>query len=719
MTVLTGIRVVEASVGVACRFAGMTLADWGADVVRIIASDDRPDAEVADSEVVEPWDRGKSIISCSRKRLETLIAEADVFIYEHGSIDIDAIWLTSAISKGLRAVTFDHPVTGRSGRAETDASQAVVGLMYTHVAANDPERPVYHVAPAASYGAGYLVLLGALAALCTNVQSGGLVLRTSELEGALAMIRYSVALPVGASTGGVIPNDGDPFRITSPLLRFYQTADDEWILIAVPTAAFWVKLCKAFNRQDWLLDARFEGAPFGIATAEYRWALISQIADTVRAHSSADALKLLSDAQILVGPVHSHEQFMASDLAQLGGCIEHIDWRGRDVEQVASSVSFGDDSVVRRAPSLVSEHNFARHSAPRWQSQQGGAWPSPLAGRVVLDYASFVAAPQATKYLADLGATVIKVEPPGGDPLRQVGYSYSAVNTGKRQISLDLLSPDGRAESDRLIASADVIVHNFRPSLQRLTGVSEEAIHRLNPYTIVCGVDAYSGHGAYAERRAVDGIFQAATGACLAQGGGIEPRGFYGGIVDNATALSTACSAIAALIYRETTQNVATVHTSLLRVAAAVQTHALIRGSGIRTGVRSLGADAVGRGQLARLYQARDGWLYIDATTETARLNLANLLEIAEPSAFTDDEDPQTTLAGPIATALAAYCAPRSADELMRELQAIDVAATKVNKIANLADVPVIRDRSLLQIVEHSEWGPLWHAAELLHIDSP
>src|ERR1700733_7078913 len=213
MTVLTGIRVVEASVGMACRFAGMMLADWGADVVRVIASDDRPDAEV-----VEPWDRGKSIISCSRKRLETLIEEADVFIYEYGSINIDSTWLTSAVSKGLRAVTFDHPVTGRSGRAETDASQAVVGLMYTHVAANDPERPVYHVAPAASYGAGYLVLLGALAALCTNVQSGGLVLRTSELEGALAMIRYSVALPVGASTGGVIPNDGDPFRITSPLL---------------------------------------------------------------------------------------------------------------------------------------------------------------------------------------------------------------------------------------------------------------------------------------------------------------------------------------------------------------------------------------------------------------------------------------------------------------------------------------------------------------------
>lgn len=115
---LDGMRVVEISVSMPCRFAGMNLADWGADVIRVITPRDDKD-EV-------PWDRRKTLVECDQNQLSDLVSRADLVLWEAGVAAIDTRWLKKA-NHHLRAVVLDHLVTGGSGRSETDASHAITG----------------------------------------------------------------------------------------------------------------------------------------------------------------------------------------------------------------------------------------------------------------------------------------------------------------------------------------------------------------------------------------------------------------------------------------------------------------------------------------------------------------------------------------------------------------------------------------------------------------
>ncbi|MBX6378955.1 MAG: CoA transferase, partial [Clostridia bacterium] len=115
----------------------------------------------------------------------------------------------------------------------------------------------------------------------------------------------------------------------------------------------------------------------------------------------------------------------------------------------------------------------------------------PLEGIRVVDVSFFIAGPYCGQLLADMGADVVKVEPPEGDPHRAigaptpgpvpVGSHFLGLNRGKRSIALDLRHPEGRRVLHRLAASADVFLHAFRPPTAARLGLSYEAIRRQNP----------------------------------------------------------------------------------------------------------------------------------------------------------------------------------------------------------------------------------------------
>lgn len=143
----------------------------------------------------------------------------------------------------------------------------------------------------------------------------------------------------------------------------------------------------------------------------------------------------------------------------------------------------------------------------------------PLHGLRVIDLTRVLSGPFCTMILGDLGADVIKVEPPKGDPVRAQGTMteghsgyFAGFNRNKRSVVLDLYSPPGKAALNRLLTDADVLVENFRPGTLEKLGLTTAALKALNPRLIVASVNGYGSQGPYVDRPAFDFIAQAMSG---------------------------------------------------------------------------------------------------------------------------------------------------------------------------------------------------------------
>lgn len=142
-----------------------------------------------------------------------------------------------------------------------------------------------------------------------------------------------------------------------------------------------------------------------------------------------------------------------------------------------------------------------------------------LAGTTVVEFGNLIAAPYAGMLLADLGADVVKVEPPGGDLGRSFGPRlggesafFLAINRGKRSIALDPKHESGRRWLERLVSRADVVLNNLRHGAMERMGLGETDVTRLNPSAIYAVVSAFGEEGPYATRTGIDVVFQAESG---------------------------------------------------------------------------------------------------------------------------------------------------------------------------------------------------------------
>src|SRR5437870_5126796 len=154
-----------------------------------------------------------------------------------------------------------------------------------------------------------------------------------------------------------------------------------------------------------------------------------------------------------------------------------------------------------------------------------GRWmmTSALAGLRVLDFTTTIAGPHCGRMLADLGAEVIKIEAPEGDmmrtrpPLRnRASTSFGQLNAGKKSIALDLKSPDAVEAVRRLVASADIVVENFRPGVMRRFGLDYERLKPIKPDLIYCAISGYGQTGPSAALPAYAPVIHAASGYDLA-----------------------------------------------------------------------------------------------------------------------------------------------------------------------------------------------------------
>jgi CoA:oxalate CoA-transferase len=144
----------------------------------------------------------------------------------------------------------------------------------------------------------------------------------------------------------------------------------------------------------------------------------------------------------------------------------------------------------------------------------------PLAGVRILDFSRILAGPYASRLLADLGADVIKIEPPAGDEIREVapkhdrGMSglYTWADVGKRNVSIDLASDAGRELALRLVRSSQAVIQNFRPGVAERLGIGWDAVHRANPRAVMVSINGFGSDSSWRERRAFAPVLHAATG---------------------------------------------------------------------------------------------------------------------------------------------------------------------------------------------------------------
>jgi formyl-CoA transferase len=204
----------------------------------------------------------------------------------------------------------------------------------------------------------------------------------------------------------------------------------------------------------------------------------------------------------------------------------------------------------------------------------------PLAGVRVLEFSEIIAGPFGGTLLSDMGADIIKVEPPAGDPWRgfqplglREGRGYISLNRGKRGIALDLNAPEGREIVQALAKEMDVVIVNYRPDVSAKLGIDYATLSALNPRLIYCDNTAFGRRGPYAHRPGYDLIAQAVTGLMSVEGRQKEGVPLVNALpsADISTGVAIAWGICAALYARERTGRGQRVDTTLMSSALAIQ----------------------------------------------------------------------------------------------------------------------------------------------------
>ncbi|MCK1487907.1 CoA transferase [Bradyrhizobium sp. 193] len=332
-----------------------------------------------------------------------------------------------------------------------------------------------------------------------------------------------------------------------------------------------------------------------------------------------------------------------------------------------------------------------------------------LEGIVVLDLTGYIAGPYGSALLGDVGAEIIKIEAPCGDTLRQYPSSlkeesraFLGVNRNKRSIVLNLKRDEGRAAFYRLVEQADVVVHNFRPSVPRSLGIDYETLRSRRPDLIYCSVTGYGESGPLRDHPGYDTMLQCFTGLAVMQGGGAgQPKILNGSIVDYYAASMVAFGVSSALVHRLRTGEGQHVKVSLLRSAMALAAGRFIwAASEPRDANRDWGAS------YARIYPTREGYLYLQAPSPAFWKHLCEALgfpELAEDPRY-DSLKKRDDRSGEIIPIIENALKQHTARE-WEQLMYGKVPCIAVRKIEEMFDHPQILAEGLVVEHEHPRVG--------------
>jgi crotonobetainyl-CoA:carnitine CoA-transferase CaiB-like acyl-CoA transferase len=703
------IRILELSRGIAGRTAGMLLAEFGAEVARVVPPEDR---EPPEDPRTLCWDRGKVLTEIDPADPEAgrLLQSCDVLLTDARPGELDRLGLDAATlldrSPGLLHVWLPpYAVRGRwSHLPEDPLLLAALGGFAAHHPATE-ERPVAPVVPTVNHLHGALGATAVAAALVGRVADGaGRAVTITGLHAMAAaqgtMMMESLDLDRLYSVGKILGG--------APNFRAYRAGDGQWLYLAALTPDFFFRALDVLDRMELLIRPDVAGEFTNILVPETGQAVGAELASVFAGRPRDQWLRLLADAGVPAAPVSRREDWMAGEVVAANGAraeAEHPRLGTVVLPGVPVTLS-ATPGTARRPPSGDRVPASTLWRAASRPGTSAFSRELPLAGLRVLDLSTFLAGPFIGSLLADHGADVVKVEAPDGDPYRTYSAAYAAVNQAKAGITLDLRRPAERDMLLRLVAGADVLVDNLRPaSLDRL-GLGEEVLVATNPALVRCSVSAYGRTGPWADLPGFDPVVQALSGLMAAQGGSGAPVATTAPVHDAATGTLATFGVLAALFARTRTGRGQHVTTSLAAASTFLQSAELTSFAG-RPPTAVGGPDYPGPTAYHRLYPAQDGWLAAAATTEAQRQAL--LRALGAPSA--DDDVLAAWLEDVLVT--------RPADHWVEVLTAHGVPVCRVLAAEGELHDPFLADNDFSHVVRDPVLGRLrvvrayadWHEA--------
>jgi len=356
----------------------------------------------------------------------------------------------------------------------------------------------------------------------------------------------------------------------------------------------------------------------------------------------------------------------------------------------------------------------------------------PLDGIRVVEYAQYVAGPLCGVLLADLGADVVKVEPPGGDGYRHVmpvapgiGRYFVPLNRGKRSVVADLKTDDGLATSELLLTSADVALHNFPPERAARFGLEWDQLHAAHPTLVVGRVTSYGTSGPLAGAPAYDLVAQARAGLLTShasRGDTVPVRA--GGIpmADLTAGFLLATGVLAALVHARETGAGELVDVSLLAAALALQLQDLVWLEGEADADAIAVADrahldaraseiagGVAMNPYYRCFEASDGFVAVACLNIAQRRAFLGLFGLDDATIDAPDlvpDDPAVRVAKEVLTAAVAKAfAERSGAEWLERLESAGVPAGRVQQRETAHADPQVAAEALIADVEQDGLG--------------
>ena len=354
----------------------------------------------------------------------------------------------------------------------------------------------------------------------------------------------------------------------------------------------------------------------------------------------------------------------------------------------------------------------------------------PLHGITVLDLTTMILGPVAGQYLGDLGAEVIKLEPPEGDLTRCIGPErspgmgafYLGSNRNKRSVVVDIKQAAGRELLRRLVARADVVLHSIRTASAEKLGLSYEALAQINPRVVVCHVKGYSDHGAYGGQPAYDDVVQANSGLAMLQAvvAG-QPRYIPSIMADKVAAVHAAYAVLAALLHRERTGRGQQVNVPMMETMVAFNTIEHLWGAAFVPPLAPMGYVPVSTAA-RRPFKTRDGYLCVLPYTDA---HWARFCDVVGDPALTADARWATHAARQrdqtgFWSEVGERVAQRTTQAWIDALGAADVPFGRVNSLDDLLTDPHLESIGFWQTMEHPTEGPLRVAQPPLdYSDSP
>jgi crotonobetainyl-CoA:carnitine CoA-transferase CaiB-like acyl-CoA transferase len=695
--VLSGLRVVEIGQYVAAPLAGTIFADLGANVTKV----ERPggDPMRADPARFAAWNRGKDSVELdlrTRQGADTLgdlVDEADLFIENLRPGALDQLRLAPATLRATRPrlVTCSISAWGSTGPSRDHPGWEP--LVHARAGAQQGlftgDDPMWLPFPVASVSAALVAVLGAGAALIKRASTGyGQHVETSLLDALLFL-----------NAAAIFHREGHRPRVIrhtkSPILRVFDTFDGRAVMVNLSGTERWRELCRLLGMDDGGLDYSTPEGLSKLSDREWNRTMLEQVMERFGARTADEWETALLAQPAAVAKCNSLAEWLASEQARIDALVVEV-----------------DDPVLGRVPLVGPPVRIAVDAADpggRRTGRRHGGEQGALGGHRIIDLSSFWAGPLASRLLAELGADVVKVEPPGGEGGFQMmpvlPNIYVDANRSKRGLVLDLKTAEDRARLLDLVAASDVVVENAMAGAWERLGLDECALRAVNPGLVYARAKGFGVAGPLATRPSFDYVVQAATGMEMTQGGGVRPVPVNFTANDYGTGLLLGAGVVLALLGRARGVAVKGVDGSLALTATLFQSEdvaALATSDGAGVVPDRVGADLLGPSMWFHLYRAVDGWVTVCCVTDAHRTGLLRSLGLVGDGDIDDGGDGG---AAPLVQEVADAISLLTVGATLSALHCEGVPAAVSVHPSAVPDDPQVMARELLRRYRHPAAG--------------